>query len=209
MMLGTFLVTSTLAAILPVLAVLALFPIVLLASQFTALFMAVGVKLLAIGRYRPTVSPLWSMFVWRSELVTGVYEGPAAQVLLLALTGTPFIRSLWRLFGVKVGKRVFVDTTHVTEFDLVRIDDEAALNLNCGAQTHLFEDRVMKMSFLHIGPGCSVGSNSIVLYDTTMHPGSKLGSLSLLMKGESLPAQTQWAGIPAQRVVARAGSVAP
>jgi len=91
-------------------------------------------------------------------------------------------------------------------FPLVQFDDEAALNLNCGARTHLYEDRVMKMSDLHIGPGCSVGSSSIVLYDTTVHPGSTLGPLSFLMKGESLPARTRWAGIPAQRVVRRPGA---
>ncbi|HEV8637912.1 MAG TPA: thioester reductase, partial [Chloroflexota bacterium] len=133
--------------------------------------------------------------------VTGLYESPAVHVFLSTLTGTPFIAWIWRLFGVQVGSRVFADTTHVTEFDLVRIDDEAALNLNCGAQTHLFEDRVMKLSRLHIGPRCSVGSNSIALYDSTMHAGSKLGRLSLLMKGESLPASTDWVGIPAQRTV--------
>jgi hypothetical protein len=34
-----------------------------------------------------------------------------------------------------------------------------------------------------------------------MGAGSKLGRLSLLMKGESLPAFTAWAGIPAQSSV--------
>jgi non-ribosomal peptide synthetase-like protein len=144
------------------------------------------------------VQPLWSTFVWRLEWVTGLYESPAIQVLVAMLTGTLFIAWLWRLFGVQVGCRVFADTIHVSEFDLVRIDDEAALNLNCGAQTHLFEDRVMKLGYIHIGPGCSIGSNSIVLYDTALGAGSKLGRLSLLMKGESLPAFTAWAGIPAQ-----------
>jgi hypothetical protein len=33
-----------------------------------------------------------------------------------------------------------------------------------------------------------------------MEPGATLGDLSLLMKGETLPAWSQWQGIPAQRV---------
>ncbi len=74
----------------------------------------------------------------------------------------------------------------------------AALNYFCGLQTHLFEDRVMKMSNLRIGKNCSVGHGSIVLYDTQMEPGSQLHSVSLLMKGETLPAGTHWQGIPAQ-----------
>jgi carbonic anhydrase/acetyltransferase-like protein (isoleucine patch superfamily) len=57
----------------------------------------------------------------------------------------------------------------------------------------------MKMSTAHIGARCSVGGGSLVLYDTLMEEASSLGSLSLLMKGEVLPAGTSWEGIPAQR----------
>ena len=45
----------------------------------------------------------------------------------------------------------------------------------------------------------TIGSMSLVLYDTEMGDGSSLGQLSLLMKGESLPPGTRWEGIPAAR----------
>jgi hypothetical protein len=85
----------------------------------------------------------------------------------------------------------------MTEFDLIEIGDDAALNETCTLQTHLFEDRVMKMSYLRVGKRCSVGAGSTVLYDTFMAHGSSLEDLSLLMKGEVLPAGTAWTGIPA------------
>jgi carbonic anhydrase/acetyltransferase-like protein (isoleucine patch superfamily) len=62
----------------------------------------------------------------------------------------------------------------------------------------LFEDRVMKMSHVHIGEGCNVGAESLVLYNTHMKAGSTLGGLSLLMKGEILPENTDWTGTPAR-----------
>ena len=62
----------------------------------------------------------------------------------------------------------------------------------------MFEDRVMKMSRVEIGERCTVGSASLVLYDTRMEPGAQLNDLSLLMKGETLPAGTVWEGIPAR-----------
>ena len=52
---------------------------------------------------------------------------------------------------------------------------------------------------LRIGRGCAVGTISVVLYATTMEDGSRLDALSLLMKGETLPAGTAWAGSPARR----------
>jgi carbonic anhydrase/acetyltransferase-like protein (isoleucine patch superfamily) len=39
---------------------------------------------------------------------------------------------------------------------------------------------------------------STVLYDCRMAEESILDDLSLMMKGESLPAKTHWQGIPAQ-----------
>ena len=40
---------------------------------------------------------------------------------------------------------------------------------------------------------------NVVLYDTAMQPGSTLGGLSLLMKGETLPPDTHWEGTPARK----------
>ena len=57
----------------------------------------------------------------------------------------------------------------------------------------------MKMGTIHIGPRCKVGTGTLVLYDTKMETGATLGELSLLMKGETLPANTKWTGIPARR----------
>jgi non-ribosomal peptide synthetase-like protein len=93
-----------------------------------------------------------------------------------------------------------MDTTFITEFDLVDIGDDAAIGASTSLQTHLFEDRVMKMSTVKIGAGASVGSRSVVLYDAEVGAGASLDALSLVMKGESLPAESQWRGIPARAI---------
>ena len=60
----------------------------------------------------------------------------------------------------------------MSEFDLVRIGDKAALNADCTIQTHLFEDRVMKMSTINIGPRATIGAGTLVLYDTVLAEGA-------------------------------------
>jgi non-ribosomal peptide synthetase-like protein len=178
---------------------LLVFPLVYAVIGLAATLFTVGMKWLLMGRYRPLARPLWSHFVWRTELVTSLRDNLADLFLLDLLKGTPFLCWVFRLFGAKIGWRVFLDTTELSEFDLVRIGDDAALNHDCTMQTHLFEDRVMKMSTIDVGSRCSVGAVSLVLYDTAMDEGARLGSLSLLMKGEVLPAWTEWEGIPAAR----------
>ena len=158
----------------------------------------VALKWAVVGKYEPTTKPLWSPFVWRTELVTSTYENLVVPLLLTPLRGTPYINVYLRLMGCRIGKRVFTDTTDITEYDLVSVGDDAALNDNAGLQTHLFEDRVMKVSGIEIGPRATVGSLAIVLYDSVIEADAQLGDLSVLMKGETLPAGTSWEGSPAQ-----------
>jgi non-ribosomal peptide synthetase-like protein len=156
------------------------------------------VKWLVIGRYRPRVEPLWSRFVRRAEFVTGLYEAAAVPSMLFLLVGTPMLPPVMRLFGATIGHRTYLASTYLTEFDLVEIDDDATVGRDVSLQTHLFEDRVMKMSTVRIGAGATVGDRAIVLYDSTIGAGTALEPLSLVMKGEQLPAGTRWRGIPAE-----------
>jgi len=176
---------------------LALTPVVAAAAGAAVALAVALLKWAIVGRYRPRTEPLWSTFVRRTELVTGLYEAAAVPALLAWLTGTPFAGPALRLFGARIGRRVWMDTTYVTEFDLVTVHDDAAIGSLTSLQTHLFEDRVMKMSRVSVGPGSSIGSRSIVLYDSEIESGATLDALSLVMKGERLPAGTRWRGIPA------------
>ncbi|MGW3201804.1 Pls/PosA family non-ribosomal peptide synthetase [Streptomyces sp. NPDC001118] len=150
------------------------------------------------GRYRPRVEPLWSLFVRRTEFVTGLFEAAAVPAGVGALMGTPFLPPVLRLFGARVGRRTWIGTTYLTEFDLVEVGDDAAIGPYVSLQTHLFEDRVMKMSTVTVGPGASVGARTVVLYDGVVGAGVRLGALSLVMKGEHLPVGTDWQGLPVE-----------
>ena len=174
------------------------FPLLYAACGLAAALIVLAAKWMLVRRYRPGEKPLWSTAVWRNELINALHEHLAAPFFVDPLTSTPFICWHLRLLGAKIGRRVYVETTDFTEFDLVRIGDEAELNANCTIQTHLFEDRVMKMSSIQIGPRAHVGAGSLVLYDTVLEEGAALGGLSLLMKGETLAAGSRWEGIPAQ-----------
>jgi len=104
------------------------------------------------------------------------------------------------LSGIAAQQRVWMGTTFITEFDLVEIGDDAAIGASTSLQTHLFEDCVMKMSTVKIGDGASIGPRSMVLYDAEVSAGASLDALSLVMKGESLPAGSQWRGVPARAI---------
>ena len=177
---------------------LGMLPFLYLGAGACGLFVVVAIKWIVIGKYRVSNHPLWSNFVWRSELVTGVFENFGVLFFLDLLRGTPFLPMCLRLFGMKIGRRCYFDTTWFTEFDLISISNDVILNEDANIQTHLFEDRVFKLGSIKIGRRCAIGTMSTILYDTEMKAGSRLGDLSLLMKGEVLPANTSWSGSPIQ-----------
>jgi non-ribosomal peptide synthetase-like protein len=157
----------------------------------------VALKWILVGRYRPRAAPMWTPFVWISEAVTNLYESLAVPNFLDLLRGTPMLPWALRLLGANVGRGVYLNTTDLTEFDCVHIGDEAELNAWCGPQTHLFEDRVMKIGRVEIGQRVTVGVRSTILYDTQVGDDVRLGPLTLVAKGERLPAASRWEGSPA------------
>jgi non-ribosomal peptide synthetase-like protein len=177
-------------------------PLIAVGASLLVVLAVAILKWLVVGVYRTRVEPLWSRFVRRTEFVTGLYEAAAVPALLNLLVGTPFLAPVLRLYGAHIGRRTWIGTTYLTEFDLVRIDDDAIVGRGVSLQTHLFEDRVMKMSTVEIGRCATIGDRAIVLYDTVVGPSAALSALSLLMKGEHLPAGTRWRGIPAEGVAA-------
>ncbi|MGB6176127.1 MAG: Pls/PosA family non-ribosomal peptide synthetase [Methylocella sp.] len=173
----------------------------MLASAGISLIMTlvvIALKWITMGRYEPMIKPMWSWWAMRTEAVAVIYWGLAGKVLLDHLRGTPFLPWLMRLFGTKFGRGVFMDMTDITEFDCVSVGDYAALNDLCALQTHLYEDRVMKVGKVFVGNGVTVGAGSTVLYDTIVADYARLGPLTLVMKGEQIPAHTEWAGAPAE-----------
>ncbi|MCW2236979.1 Pls/PosA family non-ribosomal peptide synthetase [Azospirillum canadense] len=163
--------------------------------------MVILVKWLLMGRYAPTVKPMWSWWAMKTEAVAVLYWGLAGKVLLDHLRGTPMLPWVLRLFGTKFGKGVFMDTTDITEFDCVSVGDYTAVNALSALQTHLYEDRVMKVGRVAVGNGVTIGAGATVLYDTHVGDYARLGPLTLVMKGEEIPAHTEWAGAPAERAV--------
>ncbi|MVN22488.1 Pls/PosA family non-ribosomal peptide synthetase [Mucilaginibacter arboris] len=181
--------------------IILLFPLYYLGFMgLPAFFTTVILKYVFIGRFKAQQKPMWHNKVWRSEAITTTYEALSVPFLLDYLRGTPWLPITMRILGVKICNRVWMNTTDITEFDMVSLGDDVALNENCGPQTHLFEDRVMKVGTVKIGSRSSIGAGTIVLYDTEIGTDCKIDALSLVMKGERLAPGTDWTGSPVQPV---------
>jgi carbonic anhydrase/acetyltransferase-like protein (isoleucine patch superfamily) len=101
---------------------------------------------------------------------------------------------MWRLLGVRIGRRVFDDGCSMPEKTLVTIGDDAILNAGSVIQCHSLEDGAFKSGHTTVGDGITLGVEAFVHYGVTIGDGAVLDAHAFLMKGEAMPPQENWQG---------------
>jgi non-ribosomal peptide synthetase-like protein len=119
---------------------------------------------------------------------------------LAMFNGTPFKNTIWRLLGVRLGRRVFDDGCDIPERSLATIGNDCTLNEHSAIQSHSMEDGTFKSDHITLGAGCTVGINGFVHYGVTMGDGAVLETDSFLMKGEEVAPYARWRGNPAREI---------
>jgi non-ribosomal peptide synthetase-like protein len=198
--LGVFLVTGIDLAAFELRGVLANVP---MAALF-ALSLVVSAFYLAlvercVAAFRPLQPTLCSIYDSRFWLYERLWKVPPIH-FLHAFDGTPFKNVLWRLMGIRMGKRVFDDGARIPEPTLTTIGDDCVLNYWSKIQCHSQEDGTFKADRIAIGAGCTLGVAALVHYGVTMGDGSVLAPDSFLMKGEDVPPRARWGGNPAREM---------
>ncbi len=146
---------------------------------------------------RPLYCSIYDRRFWRHERF---WKGAAATAYLQLFNGTPFKNVVWRMLGVRIGRRVFDDGCSIPEKTLVTIGNDSTLNLGSTIQCHSQEDGAFKSDRITIGAGCTVGIGAWVHYGVTMGDGSVLAPDAFLMKGEDVPPHARWTGNPARNL---------
>jgi non-ribosomal peptide synthetase-like protein len=170
--------------------------LVLLACGALAALVSLAAKWLLVGRFRAGETPLWSSFVWRDELADTFVEVLAVPWLIGDAAGTPLMNLWLRGLGARVGRGVWCESYWLPEADLVALGAGASVNRGCVVQTHLFHDRIMRMDAVVLEDGATLGPHGIVLPGTVIGARTTVGPASLVMRGESVPADGRWLGNP-------------
>jgi non-ribosomal peptide synthetase-like protein len=158
-----------------------------------AYFIAVERALLRFGSLRPQYCSIYDPYFWWHERYWKLMAP-----LLGMFNGTPFKSPVWRLTGVRVGRRVFDDGCSIAERTLVTIGDYCTLNSGSVIQCHSMEDGIFKADYTLLEDECTLGTGALVHYGVTMGDGARLAPDSFLMKGEKVPPHEHWGGNPAR-----------
>jgi non-ribosomal peptide synthetase-like protein len=146
----------------------------------------------AFRRLRPRFCSIYEPYFWWHERYWKLSTQPSI------LDGTPFKAVLWRMLGVRVGRRLFDDGCGVTEKTLVRIGDDCVLNAGTVLQAHSVEDGVFKADHIALGDRVVVGPAGFVHYGVMIRDDAVVGPDAFVMKGTHVGPRTRWEGNPAR-----------
>jgi non-ribosomal peptide synthetase-like protein len=152
---------------------------------------------------RPRFCSIYQPDFWRHER----YWKVASIGYVHMFDGTPFKNLIWRLLGVRIGRRVFDDGCVFVERTLVDIGSESTLNMGCTLQSHTLEEGTFKSDYITIGSGCTVSTGALVNYGVTMEDGAVIDADAFVMKGSLISQGARWRGNPATEVLSTQGRV--
>ncbi|MGW2564464.1 Pls/PosA family non-ribosomal peptide synthetase [Streptomyces sp. NPDC001514] len=149
-------------------------------------------SMMKFRRLQPQLCSIYEPYFWWHER-----HWKVPDEWLAVFNGTPFKGLVWRMLGVRIGKRVFDDGCALSERTLTAIGDDSTLNTGTVIQCHSQEDGTFKSEPSTIGAGCTLGVGALVHYGVTIGDGAVLAPDSFLMKGEEMPQRARWGGNPA------------
>jgi non-ribosomal peptide synthetase-like protein len=191
-LLGTVLLAAVALGYYPRFGGLAIAAATVAGLVFNAVYAALAER--AVRGFRPLTPKncsIYERYFWSHELLWKVYTRPV-------FTGTPVNPMLWRLAGVRMGRRVFDDGVAIPEKSLTTIGDDTVLNAGAVLQGHSLEDGLFKSGYTRIGAGCTIGTNAFVHYGVTMGDAAVLETDAFLMKGSEVGPGEWWRGNPAE-----------
>jgi non-ribosomal peptide synthetase-like protein len=164
-----------------------------LTLAFTSVYFVLVERCITLFRpLGPRLCSIYDPYFWWHERL---WKVPVEY--LNVFNGTPYKNMIWRLLGVRLGRRVFDDGCYMTERGLTAVGDDCTLNAGSKIQCHSQEDGTFKSDHSTLGAGCTLGVGSHVHYGVTMGDGAVLAPDSFLMKGEEVPQNALWGGNPA------------
>ena len=111
--------------------------------------------------------------------------------------GTPLWTSHLRLSGARLGKRVYVNSLSVSDYNLIECGDDVVIGGGVHLSGHTVEAGVVKTARVRLGNNVTIGLGSVIEIGVEIGSDSQVGALSFVPKYTKLKGGVVYAGTPA------------
>jgi hypothetical protein len=114
--------------------------------------------------------------------------------------GTPIWTAYLRLAGARLGRRVYVNSLALSDYNLLDFGDDVVIGADVHLSGHTVEGGIVKTGTVRLGRNVTIGVGSIVDIDVEVGSDCQIGALSLVPKHTKLEGPAVYAGIPVRRL---------
>jgi acetyltransferase-like isoleucine patch superfamily enzyme len=111
--------------------------------------------------------------------------------------GTPLWTTHLRLNGARLGRRVYVNSLAISDYNLLACGDDVVIGGAVHMSGHTVESGVVKTAPVRIGDHVTIGLESIIEIGVEIGSNTQVGALSFVPKHTKLPGGRTYAGVPA------------
>ena len=114
--------------------------------------------------------------------------------------GSPIWTAHLRLAGARLGKRVYINSLELNDYNLLTFEDDVVIGADAHLSGHTVEGGLVKTGEVHLGRNTTVGVGSMVEIGVITGPNCEIGALTFVPKNMTLEGDATYAGIPARRI---------
>jgi acetyltransferase-like isoleucine patch superfamily enzyme len=139
----------------------------------------------------------WPLLQWAHSMVaTHIVRFFAGGLF----RGSPIWTAYLRLAGARLGRRVYVNSLAVADYNLLEFGDDVVIGADVHVSGHTVEGGVVKTARVQLGNNVTIGLGSVIDIGVEAGDGCQVGALSFVPKHTRLEAGAIYAGIPAHRI---------
>jgi len=114
--------------------------------------------------------------------------------------GTPLWTLHLRLAGARLGRRVYVNSLAVSDYNLLECGDDVVIGGSAHVAGHTVEGGVVKTARVRLGDRVTIGIGSVIEIGVEIGPDAQIGAMSFVPKYARLPGGTTYVGVPAEPI---------
>lgn len=118
----------------------------------------------------------------------------------LLLKGSPLWTAYLRLAGARLGRRVYVNSLAVSDYNLLEFGDGVVIGADVHIAGHTVERGTVKTARVRLGRNVLIGIGSVIDIGVEAGDGCHIAALSFVPKYMKLEAGATYAGTPVRRV---------
>ncbi len=137
-------------------------------------------------------------------LLSWVRYGAAIHLVRLVagtlFRGTPLWTMHLRLAGARFGRRVYVNSLAVSDYNLLECGDDVVIGGSVHMAGHTVERGVVKTARVRLGDRVTIGIGTVIEIGVEIGSDAQVGAMSFVPKYARLPGGMTYVGVPAEPI---------